>query len=611
MEQLEKKLNALPNSAGVYIFKDRAGEVIYIGKAKNLKSRVRAYFNETDSRPLLQFLKPKIKDIAFMLTDTEKEALILENHLIKKYQPKYNIRLRDDKTYFHLKLSLTEKFPRLVLTRRPQKSQELIFGPFASAKKVKESINLLQNIFPLRRCTTRNFQSRERACINYEIGKCSAPCAGKISPADYQKIVEQVIRFLKGEGKDLIKELEKEMYLASEKLEFEKSAKIRDQIQAIKQSLERQKVEVNLPLDRDVIGYYREADRVGIYRLGYRQGILLIGQAYFFKKVQMEDGELLGSFLKQFYGEQGFIPKEILLPFAVEDQDLIQDWLRERAKFKIELIIPERGEKRAQVELANINAQKNLEVSEEKEKIKRDALEEFKRIFRLKKIPAWIECYDISNLGEKLAVGAMVKFVNGEPEKAGYRRYRIKGVDSQNDYEMMKEVLTRRFQRALLENQPLPDLIILDGGKGQLNIARKVLQELQIKDMELISLAKESWQDKFLSKKPERVYLSGVKDPITLKPSPAKHLIMRIRDEAHRFAISYHRKLRKKLSNQSLLLKIPGIGEKKKRALLKHFGSLKRVQTATLEELKSLPLLSERDAEKLFNFFQIQKSNPA
>jgi len=569
---------------------------------------VRAYFNETDPRALLQFLKPRIKDIDFMLTDTEKEALILENHLIKNYQPKYNIRLRDDKTYFHLKLSLTEKFPRLLLTRRPQKSQELIFGPFASAKKVRETITLLQGIFPLRRCTTRNFQTRERACVNYEIGRCSAPCAGKITPADYQKIVEQVIKLLKGEGKDLIKELEKEMYLASEKLEFEKSAKIRDQIQAIRESLEKQKVEVNLPLHRDVIGYYRGADRVGIYRLGYRQGILLIGQAYFFKKIQMEDRELLGSFLKQFYGEQEFIPKEILIPFPVEDRDLIQDWLRERAKFKVELIIPERGEKRAQVELANTNAQKALEAIEEKEKIKRDALEEFKRIFHLKKIPSWIEGYDISNLGEKLAVGAMVKFVNGESDKTGYRRYRIKEVDTQNDYQMMKEVLFRRFKRALLENQPFPELIILDGGKGQLNIARKVLEELQIRDIELISLAKETHQDK--NKKPERVYLPGVKDPILLKPGPAKHLIMRIRDEAHRFAISYHLKLRKKLSTQSLLLKIPGIGEKKKRALLKHFGSLKRVQTATLEELKSLPLLSERDAEKLFKFFRAQKSSP-
>ena len=613
MNHLEKKLENLPSQPGVYLFRDERGEVIYIGKAKNLRQRVRAYLSDTDTRFLIRFLKPKIFDLEFILTDTEKEALILENHLIKKYQPRYNIRLRDDKTYFHLRLTTSEKFPRLLLVRRPKKSQDLIFGPFASAKKVRETIKVLQGIFPLRRCTTRNFQHRTRPCVNYEIGKCSAPCAGKISEQDYQKIVEQVIKFLKGEGKELINQLEAEMKKSAENLEFEKAGRLRDQIQAIRDSLEKQKVEVNLPVDRDAIGYYRRADRVAIYRLGYRQGKLLSGQVKILKKVQLEDQEVLSSFLKQFYLEQSFIPREILLPFPVEDQNLIQEYLQEKAKHKVEILIPERGEKRAQVELANQNAQKALEASEEEKKIRRDALEELKKIFRLAKTPEWIECYDISNLGEKLAVGSMVKFLSGEPDPSGYRRYRIKGVSTQNDYEMMKEVLSRRFQRALRENQPLPDLIILDGGKGQLNIARKVLSELGIEQVAVVSLAKEREikSEQGAEKKPERVYLPGIKDPIRIKSSPALLLLTRIRDEAHRFALSYHRRLRRKFATRSVLLEIPGIGEKKQKALLRHFGSLKKIQESSIEELSRVPGISRRDAQEIIRFFsQLKNFSP-
>ncbi len=611
MKELDKKLENLPPLPGVYLFRDERGEVIYIGKAKNLRARVKSYFAEGDTRFLFRFLRPKIADLEFMLTDTEKEALILENHLIKKYQPRYNIRLRDDKTYFHLRLTTSEKFPRLLLTRRPKKSKDLIFGPFASAKKVRETIRLLQGIFPLRRCTTRSFQLRDRPCINYEIGKCSAPCAGKITPEEYQKIVEQVIKFLRGEGDELIAQLEEEMKKASEALEFEKAARLRDQIQAIRATLEKQKVEVNLPVDRDVIGYWREADRAVIYRLGYRQGKLLIGQAQVLRKVQLEDKEVLSSYLKQFYSQQSFIPKEILIPFAVEDQEIIQEWLQDLSKRKVEIMVPEKGEKRAQVELANQNAQKALEASDEREKIRKDALEELKKLLRLRKTPHWIECYDISNLGEKLAVGSMVKFVDGEPQPSGYRRFRIKGVAVQNDYEMMREILTRRFRRALEENQLLPDLIILDGGKGQLNIARAVLDELGIKEVELASLAKERQGEE--EKKPERIYIPGIKDPIKLKSSPAKHLLVRIRDEAHRFALSYHRLLRKKMATRSVLLEIPGIGPKKQQALLRHFGSLKKIQGASLEELLQVKGISKKDAQQIKEFFasQINKNIPS
>jgi len=608
MDDLENQLRNLPSCAGVYLFKDEKGAVIYVGKAKNLHSRVRSYFSDTDSRFLMPFLQARIKDLEFIVTDTEKEALILENNLIKKHRPRYNLRLRDDKTYFHLRLTTSEKFPRLLLTRRPDKTKDLIFGPFASSKKVKETIRLLQILFPLRRCESRRFLSRERPCVNYEIGKCPGPCAGKVAEPEYQEYVHQVIKFLRGQGKELIQDLTGRMKQTSEQLEYEKAARLRDQIQAIKDTLEKQKVEVSLPLDRDVIGYFRLADRAVVYRLGYRNGILILGQPYFLSRIQLDHQETLSSFLKQLYLGQSFIPREILLPFPIDDQDLIQEWLSDQAKRKVEVFVPERGDKAGQVELANTNARQALESSREKEKIKQDAIQELKRILRLNKTPAWIECYDISNLGEKLAVGAMVKFLNAEPEKSGYRKYRIKGVDAQNDYQMMKEVLFRRFQRALAENQPLPDLVILDGGKGQLNVALAVLTELKIKNLELAALAKEremaAAKSPDLEKKPERIYLPRVRDPIRLKPGPAQNLLVRIRDEAHRFALAYHRKLRQKLTRGSLLLEIPGIGEKKKRALLKHFGSLKRIREASLEQISSAPGISEKDAERIFSFFR-------
>ena len=608
MDDLIRKVDDLPGLPGVYIFKDESGKVIYVGKAKSLKHRVRSYFNDLDTRPQVRFLRLKIKDLETVITDTEKEALILENHLIKKHQPRYNFKLRDDKTFYHLRLTASEKFPRLLLTRRPKKSKDLIFGPFASSAAVKETIRLLQILFPLRRCTSRKFQRRERACINFEIGKCPGPCAGKISEDDYQKSVDQVLKFLRGQGKELISEMEKEMNSASENMEFEKAARLRDQVIAIRETLEKQNVEFNAAVDRDVIGFFRKADRAAIFRLGFRKGILIIGHPYLIKKAHMDDCETLGAFLKQFYPEQSFIPREILLPFPAEDQGLVQEWLEDQAKRKVEIAVPERGDKRAQVELANTNAEQALESSAVKEKLSQDALDQLKKMLHLCKTPFWIECYDISNFGEKLAVGSMVKFLNGEPEKSGYRRFRIKGIQAQNDFEMMRQILSRRFRRALDEHQQLPDLIILDGGKGQLNIALKVLSEMKIKDVELAALAKEREMGGALSaaliKKPERVFLPGRKNPAPVRSEPAKHLLVRVRDEAHRFAVEYLRKLRGKAASRSVLEEIPGIGERKKRFLLRHFGSVKKIEKASLEELKACPGISGAEADQVFNFFR-------
>ena len=566
--ELRKRIEALPARPGVYIFKDEPGKVLYIGKAINLRSRVRSYFAETDTRTQVPFLVARVRGIDFIVTGTEKEALILENNLIKKHQPRYNLRLRDDKTFFHVRLTTSEKFPRLLLARRPEKTRDdLIFGPFSSSKAVKQTIELLLKLFPLIRCTSRKFQYRPRPCVNFEIDKCLGACAGKVSEDDYQRSVRQVVKFLRGEGTELIPELEFEMQAASENMEFEKAARLRDQINAIRETLEKQRVEINIPVDRDVLGYYRVADRAVVFRLGYRRGILVLGHPRFIRRVQVPDREALASFLKQSYLGRNFIPPEIILPFPVDDQELIQESLSEQAGRKVELLVPERGEKAAEVLLANTNARQSLEASREKELLKLDALKGLQKILGLKNFPETIECYDISNLGGKLAAGSLVRFSHGEPDKSSYRRYRIKGLEEQNDYEMMKQVLSRRFRRAIEEKQELPDLIILDGGKGQLNIALKVLEDLGLSGMDVAALAKERQIGAPLSaeltRKPERVFMPGRKDALRIKHEPAKHLLVRVRDEAHRFALAYLHKLRRKSVTRSVLLDVPGIGDRK------------------------------------------------
>jgi excinuclease ABC subunit C len=361
-------------------------------------------------------------------------------------------------------------------------------------------------------------------------------------------------------------------------------------------------------VDRVVLGFHRQADRVVIFRLGFRKGILIIGHPYFIRKAPMDDSETLGSFLKQFYPDHSFIPREILLPFPAEDQDLIHEWLADQSRQRVEMLVPERGDKRSQVELANTNAAQALESTAEKERLSQDALEQLKNMLHLRKLPRWIECYDISNFGEKLAAGSMVKFLDGDPDKSGYRRFRIKGIQAQNDFEMMRQILFRRFNRALKENQPLPDLIILDGGKGQLGMALKVFSELGIKDVELAALAKEREMGGALTaalvKKPERVFLPGRKNPAPVRQEPAKHLLVRVRDEAHRFAVSYLHKLRENVFSRSVLQEIPGIGERKKKLLLRHFGSVKKIKRASLEELKACPGISASDAGQVFDFFK-------
>lgn len=606
---LAAKVAELPAGPGVYLFKDDRGQVIYVGKAKNLRARVRSYLSERgDERAQIQFLRSRVAAVEVVLTDTEKEALVLENNLIKQYRPRYNLRLRDDKTYFHLQLTTAEEFPRLLLTRRPTKGKNLLFGPYPSSAAVKETIALLQDIFPLRRCSAPVFQHRPRPCLNYQIKKCSGPCGRRISPEEYARLVDQVALFLSGRRTDLLQRLQAEMEQAASALEFERAALLRDRMRAVSATLEKQKVDIPAPVDRDVFGLAREADRVAVQRLGFRSGALLLSKGFYFGPVGLPVEEVLGSFLKQFYTPAELVPEEILLPFPVEDQALLAELLSERRGKKVTIAVPERGEKRQLIELAAQNARQALAQAAERAAQADRALAELQTRLRLPKPPTWIECYDLSHLAGAEAVGSMVQFQQGEPARAGYRRYRIRGAAAGDDYAMMKEVLSRRFQRALREGRPLPDLVLVDGGKGQLNVARAVLKELGLPDLPVAALAKERETSSALSaarkKKGERIYLPGVKDPVWLPAHTAGlHLLQRLRDEAHRFAVSYHRRLRGKRRRQSELDRIRGIGPKKRNALLRHLGGLEQVRGASIEELAAVPGISRRDAEQIRAFF--------
>ena len=601
----EEKAKGLPARPGVYLFKDRDGKVIYVGKAKSLRARVRSYTREAgDGRYNVVFLRNKTRDLDYIVTDTEKEALILENNLIKKYWPRYNVKLRDDKTYFHVRLTTSEKYPRLVLTRRPKKGgKDMLFGPFSSSGAVKETIRTLQEIFPLRRCKER-FRTRSRACLNNQIGKCLGPCAELVPKDEYDRVVSQVIKFMKGKRPELIEDLRRQMKEASEAEEYERAAGLRDRIGAIEKTLEQQKVDSTMPVDRDVIGFYREGDRVVVHRLGYRGGVLLVSEPHSFARVTQSDEEVLSSFMAQVYPERDDPPEEVLVPFMPEQADMLADSLSEMRGKKCALRVPERGEWRKLVLMAGKNAEETLRRESDKSDDRERAISEVKRKLRLAKEPRWIECVDISILQGEAPVGSVVKFIDGDPDKSGYRRYRIKTVDGTNDYDMMREVLSRRFGRALKEGEDLPDLLVVDGGKGQLNVARAVKDDLGLEGVELAGLAKDREKGEALSdeikRTGERVFVPGAKDPVFLKPGTAGLFLMqRVRDEAHRFAIEYHKKLRGKKLTRSVLEDVPGIGPKKSRALIKRFGSIKAVRDASPEELADVPGISEKDAENI------------
>ena len=613
MSGLEERVAALPLEPGVYLFRDAEGRVLYVGKAQSLRARVRSYWNRGgEGRMQVPFLVERIADVEVIATANVKEALLLENQLIKQHKPRFNVRLRDDKQYLALRLDPTEPYPRFTETRRFARDGALYFGPYTSSTSLRGTLGSLQRIFPLRTCSDAVFASyrrRGRPCLEHSIGRCAAPCCGRISDEAYAELVGGATLLLRGKADDLLRELDAKMRAAADAERYEEAGRLRDRVRAVERTVESQAMVSRKFVDRDAFGLAREGPRLEIQVLHVRQGKIAGGASHRFKDVAGDDADALGSFLGQYYGEEREIPREVLLPLELDSADALAELWRERAAHPVEVAVPQRGERRRLVVLAERNAALALEARDQREQNSAELLESLREALRLEKLPVTIECYDISHLQGNLAVASRVSFVEGLPNKAGYRRYRLRETAPGDDYGAMREVLGRRLEK--LPSDPAPDLLLLDGGKGQLNAARALFADLGVEGIALASLAKERDEGSPSQRvmrhggpKREKIFLPGVKDPVALpSDSPALFLLQRVRDESHRFAITYHRELRKKAQFRSILDELPGIGPTRRRALLRTLGSLERIRSATLSELEAVPKLGRRAAATVHRFF--------
>jgi excinuclease ABC subunit C len=590
---VREKLEHLPNEPGVYLMKDRSGKIIYVGKASNLRSRVRSYFTRGDERAFVALLDEVLGDLEVIVVRTEKEALLLESELIKKHQPRFNVVLRDDKSFICLRLDEKAQWPRIEIVRaaqvqrRPGGDEARTFGPYSSATSIRETLRLINRHFGLRTCTDHQLhqcERRQRACMQYQIGRCPGPCVGAITAPDYARNVHDVVLFLEGKQATVLERLKARMEEASGRTDFELAARLRDQIHAIERSLERQRAVSTEDVDRDVIGFHREADRLTVYLLFIRSGRLTGGRDFPFTGQEFPTAELLSSFVDLYYGTDALLPDEILLPVELEDAEAAEAWLSERRGRKVKVSTPKRGARAELVEMARRNAENAFHESRRSKEELTGMLERLKDSLSLTRLPRRVECFDISLFQGSSAVGSKVCFLDGEPDKAQYRRYRIKTVGGTDDFAMLYEVLTRRVAQG-----ELPDLFVIDGGKGQLASAAAALRDQHV-DTDIVSLAKaralEGPASAPVDHSPERVFTVRAKDPVVLRQdSPELFLLARLRDEAHRFAITYHRLLRKRASLTSVLDQIPGVGERRRRSLLTHFGSLKRLREAAADEI--------------------------
>jgi excinuclease ABC subunit C len=614
-EHIQTRLAGLPDKPGVYIMRDVKGGVIYVGKALSLKSRVRSYFHESAMHtPKNQRLAGEIADLEWIVTGSELEALVLESELIKRYRPRYNVRLKDDKRYPYLKVTLQESFPRLMVVRRMQQDGARYFGPFTSAQAVYQSLELLRRLFPYRTCDREITGKDRRPCLYYHIKRCPGPCIGAISREDYRETIEHICLFLEGKHEEIIPELEEEMARAAEALRFEEAARLRDQIEAIKRVIERQRIVSGHLKDHDILAFARE-DGQACVQVFFVRGGKLIGREYFVLTGTQdeEEQELISSFIKQFYDEAAYIPPEILVPTDLDDLAVIQQWLKQKRGRKAVVQVPKRGDKRDILAMATENAVETLTMLRaewDADKNKQvQALQELQEALKLPTPPARIECYDISNIQGQLSTGSMVVFVHGVPSKQDYRRFRIKTVQGADDYAAMAEVLSRRFARAAEyaaqeETSPsapgaenrwaiMPDLVLIDGGKGQLHAAQQAMEEKGVDHIPVAGLAKRE----------EELFVPDRAAPILLpRDSQGLYLLQRIRDEAHRFAVSYHRKLREKKGTKSILDDIPGIGPRRRQALLERFGSLEAIRAASVDDLASVPGMTRRVAEEMVQY---------
>jgi excinuclease ABC subunit C len=604
-DHLKEKVENAPALTGIYLMKDDHDKIIYVGKSKNLRTRIRAYFGGKDSRPMIPFLLSRINDVDFIVTETEKEALILENTLIKKHRPRYNVNFRDDKNYFSIRIDLKEPYPRFRLVRRMKKDGAKYFGPYSSSAAVKETLHFLQKIFPLRTCKDVEFRSRKRPCIEYEINRCLAPCLGCVGSEDYDSVVKDAVLFMEGQGKQLISGLKSRMKTAAKDMHFEEAARIRDRINAIETTMEKQRAVSPTFKDQDIFGLYRIDDQIQTCLLYVRGGSMVGKKTFPLCKSKAGSSDVLSSLLKQYYDSGAFIPREIIIPEHIEDGNVIEEWLSEKkAGEKVSVFVPQRGDKTKLLATACNNAE-NIYKTERLSHVEdENTLTILAERLRLRRVPHQIECFDISNVGGRYAVGSMVTFLNGRPHKSGYRRFKIKTVSGADDYAMLYEVLKRRYSR---ENN-FPDLIIIDGGKGQLNVALSVLYELNISDIDVIGLAKETrtitGAATAIHKEEDRVYLPNRKNPLYLSRFPqALFLLQRVRDEAHRFAVSYYRKLKEKSDLRSWIDVVPGIGDFRKKALLRFFGDIERLRNASREELEQVPGIGRETADRIFTHF--------
>jgi len=595
----KEQLKALPAKPGVYLFKDEAGKALYVGKAASLRQRVRSYFgapHTLDSK--LHKMMSAVWNLDFIVTDSEQEALILENNLIKKHRPRFNVRLRDDKSYPYIKVSLNEDWPRVFLTRRFEDDGGRYFGPYASAGSVRRTLDLLKKLF--RYCSPRWVITgkKPRPCFDYFIRRCVGACSSEITKEEYREIIHQVTLFLEGKHEEVVRDLRRKMEQAADAMEFEKAAFLRDQLQAVESVTEGQKIISAGGGDEDFIAFARERNEACVQIFFIRSGKLIERENFILEGTQDEGpGQIMASFIQQFYGSAPYVPPNILLQNEPEDMQVISSWLNSVRGGKVSLRVPQRGQKKKLVDMVTENAEQAL--AQLKAKWLADtgkiaaALKEVQERFNLPRLPNRMECYDISNIWGTAAVGSMVVFENGRPKPSAYRRFKIKTVESIDDYAMMQEVLRRRFKRVKAEDATswavIPDLVIIDGGRGHLTSAQEVMRELKIDSIPLAALAKEN----------EEVFLPGVAGSFILpRDSQALYLLQRIRDEAHRFALSYHLHVRKKAALTSAW-SVPGIGPKRRRDLLKKFGSVRGIEEASVEELMEVAGMTRQLAQKV------------
>ena len=626
MFNVEEELKKLPRKPGVYIMRDDKDVILYVGKAINLHNRVRSYFRENIGRgPAIDQMVSLIARFEYIVTDSELEALVLENNLIKENSPKYNTLLKDDKTYPYIKVTVGEDYPRILFSRTMKKDKSRYFGPYTSAAAVKDTIELLNKLYQLRTCNRvlpRDI-GIERPCLNYHIKQCLAPCQGYVSKEEYRQQVAGALEFLNGNYSPILKDLEEKMNKAAEAMEFEDAARYRDLLSSVRQVSQKQKITEGVGEDKDILALYQDETEAVVQVFFVRDG-KLIGREHYYMTHVPENNKpaILQDFVKQFYAGTPFIPRELMLQYEIEDAELIEKWLSERKGSRVYLKVPKIGSKEKLVELAAQNAK--LILSQDREKLKREegrTIGAVKEISDLLQLPlngtARMEAYDISNINGFENVGSMVVYEKGKPKRSDYRKFKIKSVSGPDDYACMREVLTRRFRHGMEESRELeeqemdqeygsftkfPDLILMDGGRGQVNIALSVLEELGI-DIPVCGMVKDD------NHRTRGLYYHNIELPIDTHSEGFK-LITRIQDEAHRFAIEYHRSLRSKTQVKSVLDDIPGVGPARRKALMRHFKSLEEIRQATMEELMEIPEMNERTAQEIVAFFASQKRPP-